>query len=116
MQAALDAVTICIDACDDCAGACVRCADACLAEDAVADLARCVRGSLDCADICATTSRELSRHAGQDHEITRAFLDACATACRLCAAECERHAHLEHCRSCAEACRRCEEACRQLLG
>ena len=32
-----------------------------------------------------------------------------------CAHECERHAHMPHCRICAEACRRCEQACRELL-
>jgi Domain of Unknown Function (DUF326) len=72
---------------------------------------------MDCADICATTARVLSRHAGYDADISRAQLDACATACKACGDECTRHADShEHCRICAEACRACERACRLLLA
>jgi hypothetical protein len=28
-----------------------------------------------------------------------------------CAEECEKHAHMDHCRKCAEACRHCAEVC-----
>jgi hypothetical protein len=49
--------------------------------------------------------------------VLRASVEACATACRVCGDECDRHAsHHEHCRLCAESCRRCEEACRALLA
>jgi hypothetical protein len=46
----------------------------------MADLAKCVRTSLDCADICEATGRVLSRHTGYDVKLTRATLQACATA------------------------------------
>ena len=60
------------------------------------------------------TGRVLSRHTGYDANLTRAIVQACATACRD---ECERHAAMhEDCRVCAEACRRCEQACQQLLA
>lgn len=107
----------CVEECVDCAQACTACADACLSEDMVADLVKCIRTNLDCADICETTARMLSRHTGYDANMTRAVLQACAVACRACADECERHAGMhEHCRVCAEACRRCEAACNDLLG
>ena len=107
----------CIEACGECAQACTACADACLSEDMVAELTTCIRTDADCADVCAATGRVLSRHTGYDANLTRAVLEACATACRACGDECERHASMhEHCRVCAEACRRCEQACRDLLG
>ncbi len=106
-----------IDTVVACGQACTACADACLSEEMLADLRKCIRTNLDCADVCATTARVLSRHTGYDANITRAQLDACVTACRSCGDECERHAGMhEHCRVCAEACRECEEACAELLG
>lgn len=82
----------------------------------VAELTKCLRTNLDCADICATTGNVLSRHTGYDANITRALLDACRTACKVCADECEQHASMQHCLVCAEACRRCEQACADLLA
>src|SRR5215212_271375 len=106
-----------IDALTRCSEACTACADACLSEDMVADLTKCIRTNLDCADICGVTARVLSRHTGYDANISRAMLDACATACKACGDECGRHAGMhEHCRICADACRACEQACRDLLG
>jgi len=105
-----------IDTIIACSEACTACADACLSEDMVADLTKCIRTNLDCADICATTSRMLSRPTGYDANISRTLLEACIAACRSCAAECSLHADMhEHCRICAEACRDCEQTCRDLL-
>ena len=107
----------CIQACYECAQTCTACADACLSEDMVAELTKCIRTNLDCADICATTGAVLSRHTGYDANVSRAVLMACATVCTACGDECERHASMhEHCRVCTESCRRCEQACRELLG
>ncbi|MEU9507035.1 four-helix bundle copper-binding protein [Micromonospora sp. NPDC048170] len=106
-----------IEALNACAQACTACADACLSEDMVAELAKCVRTNLDCADICTTTARVLSRHTGYDANISRSLLEACAVACRSCGDECAGHAGMhEHCRVCADACRACEKACRELLA
>lgn len=106
----------CIEACFECAQACTACADACLSEDRVAELVKCVRTNLDCADQCETTGRVLSRHTGYDANLTRAILEACEQACKTCADECGQHASMhDHCRVCAEACRRCEQACRELI-
>ncbi len=111
-----DRLLACIEACMECAQACTACADACLSEDMVAELTKCIRTDLDCADICTTTGRVLSRHTGYDANLTRAVLEACATACKTCGDECESHASMhDHCRVCADACRRCERACRELM-
>jgi hypothetical protein len=112
-----DALVRCIEACFECAQACTACADACLSEDMVAELTKCIRTNTDCADVCDTTGRVLSRHTGYDANLTRAVVQACATACKACGDECASHADMhEHCRVCAEVCRRCEEACTTLLS
>jgi hypothetical protein len=106
----------CIDACFACAQTCTACADACLSEEMVAELVKCVRTDLDCADLCDVTGRILSRHTGYDANLTAATVRACLVACKACADECERHADMhEHCRICAEACRHCQQACQELL-
>jgi hypothetical protein len=110
-------LAVTIDALIACAEACTACADACLSEKSVADLTKCVRTNLDCADVCGATARVLSRHTGYDANISRALLEACATVCRSSGDECGSHAAMhEHCRVCAEACRTCERACRDLLA
>lgn len=113
-----DALVRCIEACHDCAQACTACADACLSEENVADLRKCIRTNLDCADVCAVTGRVLSRQTEYDAGVTRAILEACAKACRTCGDECEEHGQhgMKHCAVCAEACRRCEQACEELLA
>ena len=106
-----------IDALNDCAQACAADADADLNEQNVADLVKCIRLCLDCADVCTATVRVISRQTEYDANVTRSLLEACATTCKSRGDECERHAHMhEHCRVCAEACRRCEQACRELLA
>ena len=106
----------CVEECFGCAASCTSCADACLSEDMVAELRKCIRLNLDCADICETTGRVLTRQTEYDAPTTRAQLESCREVCRTCAEECERHAEMhEHCRVCAEACRSCEQACEALL-
>lgn len=106
-----------VDALVACAQVCTACADACLSEEMVSELRKCIRTDLDCADICATTARILSRQTGYDAKVTRAQLQACVQACQSCGDECAQHAdHHEHCRICAEACRACEQACTELLA
>lgn len=87
--------------------------DACLGEEMVAKLTQCIRLNLDCADVCAATGSVASRRTGSNEEVIRRMLDACATACRACGDECEKHASMhEHCSIRAEERRRCEQACR----
>ncbi|MER5475526.1 four-helix bundle copper-binding protein [Streptomyces sp. NPDC002734] len=109
-------LTACVEECVSCGQVCTACADACLSEDMVDELATCVRSDLDCADVCGTTARVLSRHTGSDVDVTRAMLTACAAACRACGEECAHHTQHDHCRLCAAACRSCEDACEALLA
>jgi hypothetical protein len=104
-----------IDAISDCAQACIADTDADLSEQDLSEMVRCIRLCLDCTDICTATGAVLSRPADYDADVTRPLLQACVAICKSCGDECERHAHMQHCRVCAEACRRCEEACRELL-
>ena len=119
VQGGMDAAVLadCIQACVACAQCCTTCADACLSEEGVDHLVRCIGLNADCADICATTGRVLSRPSTMDPGVLGAVLALCASACRACAEECEGHAKMhEHCRICAECCRRCERACTELLA
>jgi len=105
-----------IDAALACEAVCSACASACLSESDPAAMATCIRDDLDCADICGTTARHLSRLNASDKQLTVSLLTACIEACVQCAGSCAPHAeHHEHCRLCASACRRCEEACQKLL-
>jgi hypothetical protein len=108
----------CIEACYDCTDSCTQCADDCLAEESVQHLTTCIGLNLDCADICLTTGRVVSRQTGYDAAVTAAVLRACIQSCRSCAAECDIHAArgMKHCEVCAEECRRCEQACEELLA
>lgn len=99
-----------VTAAAECAYVCTTCADACSEEENPAKLSACIRTNLDCADIAQTTARLISRPGEQNPQLLRAQLDACATACRACAEECDKHDH-EHCRICAESCRACADAC-----
>jgi hypothetical protein len=111
-----DVLAATTDAVNDCAQACTGCADDDLSEPDITELVKCIRLCLDCADVCTATVRVISRQTEYDANLTRSLLEACATACKSCGDECERHAQMhEHCRVCATACRRCEQACRQLL-
>ena len=113
-----DALVACIEGCYDCAQACTQCADDCLSEQGEQQhLAKCIRLNLDCADICTTTGRVVSRQTEYDANLTGAILRACAQACKSCGDECTKHGErgMEHCRVCAEQCRRCERTCEDLV-
>ena len=106
-------LAFCIDACVERQ---LACADACLGESDVAELRRCLRPNLDCAEICGATGTVIARALDADLELIRAQVEACARACATCGAECSGHAEKhELCRICAEQCRNCEDACPQLL-
>jgi hypothetical protein len=104
----------CLAACGDCAFACVACADACLGESELPDLRKTIRLNLDCADICESAARVLSRQLEPEMQLVDRLISLLSMACRLCAEECAWHEKIPPCRLCAEACRRCEQACESL--
>ena len=91
----------------NCVAECNHCTNACLEEDDVKMLTRCIKLNIDCGEICGLTIAYVSRSS----ERAEHLLHECAEVCDACAAECEKHAHMEHCRRCAEICRTCAEAC-----
>jgi hypothetical protein len=108
----------CVEECHAAAVAADGCADACLAERPVTPtLSRCIRLSLDCAELCKTAGTIARRRIGSNTEVLRATLQACVVACRACAEECDRYAkQREFCYKCSVASRRCEDACRQVIA
>ena len=120
-----------IDALSDCAQACTADTEADLSEPnplrmrhrgappppPVAEMVKCIRLCLHCADICTATVGVVSRQVEYDTNVTKPLLEASASICKSCGDECEQHAAMhDHCRVCAKACRRCEQACRELLA
>jgi len=106
----------CATACFECAQACALCVDSCLGEVNIVALRRCLRLTLDCGDICQTTSRMLMRQFEPNWSLTQRQLEICAKACRVCAEECDRLCGKHQgCLAAAEACRRCEQECQRAL-
>src|SRR3954452_8770973 len=95
---ASDLLLRCVDECIDCAITCVACADASLSETDLQDMVAVVRLCLDCADACQSAGRIVARQTAADAVLIRAVVEACVSACRICAEECERHLHHAHCR------------------
>ncbi len=110
-------VATAVDACLAASQASTSCADLCLAEDDVAALRDCIALSQNCADVCDTTARVLSRPTRSEKNVlVHHMLRACVRACTSCAEECARHAaDHRHCAICATACRACEHGCTALL-
>lgn len=90
-----------------CAAQCNHCYNACQIEKDKDKLQRCMMLDRDCEDICRLTGQLLERNS----ENSELFLKLCGKICEKCAAECETHGELEHCKKCAEACRKCAEMC-----
>jgi uncharacterized membrane protein len=112
----VEAVAAAIDASLASQQSCVSCANSDLAEDDVAEMARCTALCTSCADVCEAVMRDLSRRFATNRRVTHHLLRACVLACTDCAEECERHAaHHRHCALCAKACRACTQACKALL-
>src|SRR3546814_20501173 len=94
-----DALISCIEECYSCAQSCTSCADACVAEEMVDQLRQCIRLNLDCADICVALGTIATRRTGTNAQVIVYTLEACADACRVCAAASERPArHHANCR------------------
>jgi hypothetical protein len=60
-------------------------------------MSKCIQLCHDCADICVTASRFMSR----DSEYAKQICNVCADVCDACGVECEKHQTMEHCKQCA---------------
>src|ERR1043165_5434508 len=99
----------CIDACQQCVIACNHCANACLHEEDVQQLSRCIRLDLECATFCSAAVQVMSING----KLSAELCELCSKICLLCAEECEKHDHMDHCRECALTCHKCAEVCGQ---
>ena len=98
----------CIGACFVCAQECEHCGGACIS---MTEMANCVRTCRDCSELCWVCAAYMSRGS----QLAAEVCGACARACDLCAAECEKHS-AEHCTRCAKACRYCAKECRKMAA
>jgi hypothetical protein len=109
----------CIQSLSECAEACTACEEACAQasrESPDAGLASALRLARACAENCHMTADLLER-TGSDGVPSRVQLEACAAACGMFAAECERHAsRVAQCHMCAEMCRLAEMLCEEILA
>ena len=100
-----------IAALNACVAECNHCTTACLDEQDVKMLTKCIKLDIDCAEICSLTASLLARGSEHGEHLKK----ECAEVCAACATECEKHAHMEHCKKCAEVCWACAQAC-QTVG
>lgn len=100
----------CIATCSDCAIECSKCINSCLHETDIKMLVLCIKLNQDCADICHLAVKLMARDSG----FAKMICGICAEVCNACAAECEKHSHMEHCKNCAETCRKCAEECSKM--
>jgi hypothetical protein len=74
-----------IEAASDCAQACTADTDADLGEQNLAEMVKCIRLCLDCADICTAIAGVLSRPAEFDANATRLLLGPARPSARAAA-------------------------------
>lgn len=101
----------------ECAKVCNEAAHHCLSElrkggGEHAELhAKAHEAAMDCQAFCALTAMLTARGS----PMAKYAHQACADACRDCAAACEGHED-QIMKECVEICRKCEQVCRQMAG
>lgn len=103
-------VEACLDNCQDCERVCLSTIHHCLEQGGKHAEPNHIGLMIDCADICGTSARFMSRSS---HLHVR-VCGICADVCEACADDCERLGDDAMMRECAEICRRCAESCRQM--
>lgn len=68
---------------------------------------RCIQLDRECAAICSFAVQSMASNS----PFAKKICALCAEVCTACAIECEKHAHMAHCRDCAKAARRCAAEC-----
>ena len=102
--------TECFNACNTCVLDCYSCASTGLLEDNQKPVARAIKLSMECADICRLAAASIAIRSENMYAICR----LCAEVCKKCEMECISH-QMECCIKCAGSCRSCAEACIKLL-
>jgi hypothetical protein len=103
----------CAKACSDCQRACDSCAHHCgeMVASGKKDHLRTLHTCSDCANFCAAAAQIVARQG----PMSGIICEACAKACNLCGAACEKFPDDEHMKLCALECRKCEKACKEML-
>ncbi len=102
-------IQACAEACLVCASECAQCVTESRLDESGEDLGRCIELSRECADSCLLMQELVERQSAQ----VIGFGLFCASLCRLCAAECQRH-DLAHCQRLAQVCEECARQCQGL--
>ena len=108
-----DALDRCAKRCSECARECDSCFHHCagLVTGGKKEHAAAMHLCVDCAELCTTAGRLVSRQS----PLTDVACEACARACDACAAACEKFPADEHMTQCAAACRECAKTCREMV-
>jgi hypothetical protein len=103
----------CAKACADCQQQCDSCFHHCagLVVKGEKDHAKAMHLCVDCAEVCATAAKLVSRHS----TLSGAVCEACVKCCEECAAACEKFPGDKHLAACAKSCRDCAKACREMI-
>lgn len=107
-----DQMKKCIENCTKCAIFCEHMTQHCLkkgGEHADPDHIRLLQ---DCADICNTSARFMSR----DSNLHFRTCEVCSEVCSACADDCDRLDDDEMMKKCAEICRDCASSCQQMAA
>jgi hypothetical protein len=105
-----DDYSACIEACSKSAVASLHCARKDLEELDVNMLTHCIRLDHDCADISILAIKAMASGS----EFIKQICLLCAEICNACAAECEKHTGMDHCKKCAETCRKTAVECTKI--
>ncbi len=103
----------CAKACADCQLHCDSCFHHCVGLVAKGDKdhVKTMHNCVDCAEVCSTAARLVSRHSA----LSSPACEACAKCCDLCAEGCEKFRDDKHMAACAKSCRDCAKACREMI-
>lgn len=103
----------CAKACTDCLRECEACAHHCalMVADGKKEHLKTLGTCADCGDFCALAAKVVSRHG----PMAIPTCEACARACDICGAACEKFPDDDHMKRCDRACRDCAKACREMV-
>ena len=95
----------------ECVRTCNDCINASLKEDDPEMMEKCIELCQRCSAICVDTINLTYKNG----RLKSKQLELCATACRECAEECDKHDTV-YTRKCAEVCFNCEAMCMKYIG
>jgi hypothetical protein len=103
----------CAKACSKCMRECESCASYCAhhVSEGHKEHLKTLGTCADCAEICASAAKIVSRHGPMAVTICQ----CCAKACEECGQACEKFSADEQMSRCAKACRDCAAACNDMI-